>query len=66
MDVLLVIVIWLTFCFAIIYPIRKGLVIFSRHKGYAEEDIPLKYHIYAIGTYFTLIYPALFVLNQIF
>jgi hypothetical protein len=66
MAVLLVIITWIIVCIVTAAVIRFILLKIAAHNGYCADSMPMKYHMFGIGAYFTIIYPALYLLTWIF
>jgi len=62
MIVLLIVGIWITICILTAFLLRWLVVKLAKRNGYNSNDMPIIYHIIAVGAYFTIIYPALFLL----
>ncbi len=57
---------WLLLCVLTALLARFIVVKVAKKNGYTSNSMPMKYHAWAIGAYFTVVYPALFLLNYIF
>jgi hypothetical protein len=66
MNVLLVYGIWIAIAILTAFIARFIVVKVAKNNGYCSNTMPMKYHIWAIGAYFTVVYPALYILNYIF
>ena len=64
METLLGITIVIAVCVLLAIIIRFILVVIAKRKGHSKNNMPMHYHMFGIGVYFTIFWILLYVLHR--